>query len=311
MAAHTLGCRHVVVDIHLVALLQQLVGIVGEDGVLIVDELADVGHGEPDGHGAVVAVDNVAAVLGVEFLQLVHGNAQHAGHLLKVYVAVDHDGVGLGRQLREHGADVVVAVVVHDVVGGNEGRHVALGLGGQVGVDLPVVAHSSGSVYGAVHLVGAAVVGGDDQVPVVEYLVEVAQILGGGVGAFQRVAALVDQRVDRQAVVLARGDHKLPQAGCPHARHGPRIEGRLDDGQVFQLKRQPVALKSLLEDGHIEVLRAQHVGNGMAQVAAVAVDHLLHHSTALTITGGSYRLREHRRQALNKGLLPKDNRPQS
>lgn len=46
-------------------------------------------------------------------------------------------------------------------------------------------------------------------------------------------------------------------------------------------------------------------------VAMTILDHLLHHSTALTITGSSYRLREHRRQALNKGLLTKDNRPES
>ena len=45
-------------------------------------------------------------------------------------------------------------------------------------------------------------------------------------------------------------------------------------------------------------------------VAATILDHLLHHSTALTITGSSYRLREHRRHALNKGLLPNDYRPQ-
>ena len=45
--------------------------------------------------------------------------------------------------------------------------------------------------------------------------------------------------------------------------------------------------------------------------ATTILDHLLHRSSALTITGSSYRLRKHRRQALNKGLLTKDNRPES
>lgn len=42
-------------------------------------------------------------------------------------------------------------------------------------------------------------------------------------------------------------------------------------------------------------------------VTASILDRLLHHSTALSILGDSYRMREHRRQAVEKGLLPKSN----
>lgn len=45
------------------------------------------------------------------------------------------------------------------------------------------------------------------------------------------------------------------------------------------------------------------------QAAATSIlDRLLHHSTALSILGSSYRMREHRREAVNKGLLPKIDR---
>lgn len=41
-------------------------------------------------------------------------------------------------------------------------------------------------------------------------------------------------------------------------------------------------------------------------VCTAIVDHLLHHCTAITIRGESYRLREYRREAVRKGLLPKN-----
>ena len=42
-------------------------------------------------------------------------------------------------------------------------------------------------------------------------------------------------------------------------------------------------------------------------VTASILDRLLYHSTALSILGNSYRLREHRRQAAEKDLLLKSN----
>lgn len=40
--------------------------------------------------------------------------------------------------------------------------------------------------------------------------------------------------------------------------------------------------------------------------ASAILDHLLHHCTALTITGESYRLREHRKDAVRKGTMKQD-----
>ena len=192
-------------------------------------------------------------------------------------VAADDDGVGLHRQRGAQRADVVVAVVGHDVVGGNESGHVASRFTGQVRVYLPIVLLAACTVDGLADVGRAAVVGGNDQIPVAENLVEVAQVVGGGIAGLDGVAALVDQRVHLQTVLLARSEHELPKTGSPHTRHGLRVEGRLDDGQVLQLQRQPVGLKGFLEDRHVEVAGSQHVADGVAQTAAVTLDELLHH----------------------------------
>lgn len=45
------------------------------------------------------------------------------------------------------------------------------------------------------------------------------------------------------------------------------------------------------------------------QAASLSLlDRILHHSTSLSILGSSYRMREHRREAAAKGLLPKIDR---
>ena len=112
--------------------------------------------------------------------------------------------------------------------------------------------------------------------PVAENLIEVAQVAGGGIRRFNRVAALVEQRVHLQSVLLACGEHELPETSCTDARHSLRVECRLDDGQVLQFQRQTISLQCLLENGHEEILCAQHDGYGAAQASAVAVDELLH-----------------------------------
>ncbi len=45
-------------------------------------------------------------------------------------------------------------------------------------------------------------------------------------------------------------------------------------------------------------------------VCSTIVDHLLHHCTAITIRGESYRLREHKREAVRKGLVPRPPAPE-
>ena len=212
----------------------------------------------------------------IEFFQLVDAGAEHVGNLLEVNVAVDDDGVGLGRQFRAHGADVVLAVVVHHIVCSDEGGHIASCLARQIGVDDPIVVLSFGTVDGLVDVFGSAVVGCDDEVPVAEDFVEVAQIACGGPRGLQRVAPFVDQRVHFKTVLLTGGEHELPQPGSAYMRHGVGVETRLNDGQVFQFERQAVGFECFLEDGHIEVAATEHDADRLATVFRVAVDEFPH-----------------------------------
>ena len=95
-----------------------------------------------------------------------------------------------------HGADVVFAVVVHDIVGSDEGRHISPRLSWQVRVDFPIILFAFGAVYGFVDVFGACIVCGDNEVPVAEYAIEVAQVVCCGVRRLGDVAALVDKRVN-------------------------------------------------------------------------------------------------------------------
>ena len=150
------------------------------------------------------AVDQMTTVLRIEVLQLRHIDAQHMRNLLKVDVAVDHHRIGAGGQRAVERADIVVAVVVHHVVGGDEGGHITTRLLRQPGINLPVVALAVSAAYGLIDLVGTAIVSGDDEVPVVVDLIEVAQIVGGGIRRFHDVAPLVDQRVHLEVVAAGR-----------------------------------------------------------------------------------------------------------
>ena len=75
----------------------------------------------------------------------------------------------------------MLAVIVHHIVGGDECGHISTGLPRQIGIDFPVVGLSVGTVNGLVDVFGSAVVGGDDQVPVAEYLVQVFQVACGSI----------------------------------------------------------------------------------------------------------------------------------
>ena len=100
----------------------------------------------------------------------------------------------------------MIAVVSHDVIGCDEGRHVATGLTWQVGIDGPVVlvllcdgillSTSLGSAMatdGLVDVLRTAVIGRNHEVPVAEDTVEVAQQTGSGKGGLHWVATLVDK----------------------------------------------------------------------------------------------------------------------
>ena len=194
-----------------------------------------------------------------------------------MHIAVYHNGIGLGGQLGSHGTDIVLRIVVHHIVGCNEGRHIAAGFAGQIGIDLPVVLLAARAVDGLVHILRPTVVGGNDQVPVAEYLIQVFQVVGGGIAGLHGVATLVDQRVDFQPILLTCSQHKLPQTGSPYPRHCLWIQRRLNHWQVLQLQRKVIGFECFLENGNIEIGGAQHIAHRMAQAAAVTVDKLLNH----------------------------------
>ena len=222
------------------------------------------------------AGNNVGAVLRVERLDDLAVHVAQLCHLVDVQVA-RHEHRVRGNGVRSLvGADVVLAIIVHDVVRRDKCRHIAARLLRQVGINRPIVLRAIGSVDSFRHIARAAVVGGDDKAPIVENLIEVSQIFRGGVRSLVGVATLVDKAVHRQSVTLGGGQHELPQAHSTGAGDRRGVERRLYDGQIFQFERQAVEVEGFLEDGYIHIARAEHHRHRIAQAAAVAVDELLH-----------------------------------
>jgi hypothetical protein len=85
------------------------------------------------------------------------------------------------------------------------------------------------------HTAFAPVVGGQGQMPVAKHGVELLQVIECSTGGLQHIAAFVPEQVLFQIEILARGWHELPHACGLGARHGLRVEGRLDEGQQGQL----------------------------------------------------------------------------
>ena len=141
---------------------------------------------------------------------------------------------------------------------------------------VPVVLDASGPLDGLRHVLRSAVVRGDDQCPVAEDVVEVLQVAGGGITGLDGVATLVDEAGHLQSVLLAGGQHELPQPGCSHAAGGAGVQGTLDDGQVLQFQRHLVGLEGFFEQGKVEVRGTEHDADGAAQASAVLVDELAH-----------------------------------
>ena len=150
---------------------------------------------------------------------------------------------------------------------------------------MPVVLHvdrtcrivlgcSLGAVDSLVDIAGTTVVGSNDEVPVAEDAIEVAQIAGSCITGFCRVTTLVDQRVDLQTVLTARCQHELPQTCGTDARYCFGVQCRLDDGQVLQFQRHVVGFQCLLKNRHVEVRGAEHQADRATQTATVTVDEL-------------------------------------
>ena len=265
----------VVVDFHLNTVGQQFAGTIVEDGILLLDETADVSLWQTQGIGLGIAGDDVVAIHRVEGTQHINVEIQHMGNLLKVHLLINHHRIGLGRQTTVHRTDIVQRIVGHHIVGCYEGRHVATRFTGQVRVNLPVVLRPARALDGLVHIAWTAVIGSNHQVPVAKHLIEVAQQVGSSIGSLDGVATLIDQRVDLQVILLTSSQHKLPETGSSHARDSLRIEGRLNDGQVFQFEGYLIGFERLFEDRHIEIAGSQTVGYRSAKALGIAVDEVL------------------------------------
>ena len=239
------------------AVIDEAVRFVGIDGLLKVDEHARFLGGQTERIGGSARKD-VPRVLRVEAAQFVHGDVQILADLLEVHALGGADGVGQHRFLNGRLADAVLFTVVHGVVGGNEDRHVVACLAGQVGIDGPEIAFAAGTADGFVDITAAAVIGSDDEVPIMIDGVHAAQETARGVGRFDGVHTFVHQRVDLQSEQLAGGGHELPQSGGTHVRAGDGIEGGLDDRQVLQFVRQVVSCQGFFEDREVVLAHAHH-----------------------------------------------------
>ena len=251
---------------------QQLLGPVRIDRVLLVDEGVGTLGGQLQHERADITGDDITFVLWVEGPERRHIHLQKIRHLLEMERPVDDDRVCRQRQAGLQGAEVVLAVVGHDVIGGDEERHIRARLAGQVGEDLPEIGFPARSPDGLVDVARAAVVGCQDQAPILIDGIHVLEIAAGGVGGFHRVASLIDKAVDLEAVALARREHELPKARGADSREGDGVERALDHGEIFQLDRQPMLVEYLLDDGEIEVSHSQHITHQVALALGIEVD---------------------------------------
>ena len=163
-------------------------------------------------------------------------------------------------------------MVGHDVIGGDEERHIRARLAGQVGEDLPEIGLPARAPDGLVDVAGATVIGRQDQAPILIDGVHVLEIAASRVCGLHRVAPLVDEAVDLQPVALAGREHELPDARGADPREGDGIERALDHGEIFQLDRQPMLVEYLLDDGEIEVGHSQHITHQVAPALGIEVD---------------------------------------
>ena len=262
-AAEALSFLHRVGDkiAHLLHLfLDDLTGLlglagVGIDAVFELGETQRVFHGHTQGAREVPrSGDDTLGVLRVEEDEVLHRHADAFVDLVEAYALVHHHCVGaMQQQARIGGIDVMLGGVVHQVGDGNERRHITSRLLGQIRPDGPVVLDAARTDDGLVDRAWTRVVGRQHEEPVLIASIEALQVLAGRHGLLHGVIALVEQGGDTQAIVLARTQHKLPQAFGSRLRACRRVECRLHHGEVFQLQWEVVLGEVFLEHGEIDV----------------------------------------------------------
>ena len=147
-------------------------------------------------------------------------------------------------------------------------RHVQLFVAG-------AAARSDVAVDGTLHIAFAPVVGRQGQVPVAEHGVQALQVVHCCPGGAQHVAAVIQEAVLGQFVLLARAGNELPHAGSLGTAHGLRVEGAFHERQQGQFGRHAAALQFFDHMEQVLVGAAEHAAHavGVACVPGFAVAH--------------------------------------
>ncbi len=144
--------------------------------------------------GANIARNDIFAELWIERAELIHRYSHHIGNLLEMHATVHMHAVDNERTLGKYRRDIVLLMIIHYIIGGNERRHITASLRRQEGINFPKVVFAVFEpAQSLVHIAGAAVICGDSERPVVKGLVKLLEILRGRLGSQIWIAALVDE----------------------------------------------------------------------------------------------------------------------
>ena len=196
--------------------------------------------------------NDVKTILGVDSAQCFDRNVDGRCHLFEVHHARNHNRIGCHWHWRCGDLDAVQSVVVICVSGCNKGRYIASCFAWQVVVDVPERTTHTGTCDRLVDVTRTTVVCRQRQRPIAVGAVEVFEVFARRASRLQGVATFIDERIDLQAVSLARRINKLPQTHGRSARFCGRLQSRLDDWQGAQLDGQTCVDQLLLD--HREVV---------------------------------------------------------
>ena len=157
-----------------------------------------------------ISRNDIAFILRVERTKLFDVDPQHIGNLLQVKHAVHHNRIGRQRQTGLHRANIMIAIVIHDIIGCDKQRYIRTGFTRQVAEDLPKIGLSPGTADRLVHIARTTVIGSQHQVPVAIDGVHIFKILTGRLCRLLRITPFIQQAVDLQTIYLAGRKHELP-----------------------------------------------------------------------------------------------------
>ena len=86
-----------------------------------------------------VARNFVFAVLRVQHADFFDRDVEHRRNLVEMHAMVHVDSIGSDRAYCQRTTQIVICVVGHHIVGGNECRHISPRFGRQVEIDVPKI----------------------------------------------------------------------------------------------------------------------------------------------------------------------------